>query len=199
MGQWEDGKQLLLLFDRKCPILCALMDTRQTNSFYYFRPNRDFVLGSQVRGGSIRMNFSLIGRGIKNFSVFCSNADHTSSGLWGLTFLPCKRGRQKFHMKKWFPLLKHSTHLQIGVTERIFQNLGPNTHLMSGGKWREKKSTVFGQTGNWSPVVSVNRKIIKKVFHFFAKTVFNSSVVKWGANNLFSDFFPNALLIRSGE
>lgn len=59
--------------------LCAY-GYKAENSFCYFRPNRDFVLGSQVRGGSIRMNFSLIGRGIKNFSVFCSNADHTSSG-----------------------------------------------------------------------------------------------------------------------
>ena len=177
MGQWEDGKQRLLLFDRKYPILCALMDTRQKNSFCYFRPNRDFVLGSQVRGGSIRMNFSLIGREIKNFSVFCSNADHTSSGLWGLTFLPCKRGRQIFHMKKRFPLLKHSTHLQIGVTERIFQNLEPNTHLMSGGKWRKEISKILGQTGIWPPVVNGRRNFSKKC----------------------SEFFPNALLIRSGE
>lgn len=139
MGQWEDGKQLLLLFDRKCPILCALMDTRQKNSFCYFRPNRDFVLGSQVRGGSIRMNFSLIGRGIKNFSVFCSNADHTSSGLWGLTFLPCKRGRQIFHMKKRFPLLKHSTHLQIGVAERIFK-IWDQTHISCPVVSEERKN-----------------------------------------------------------
>ena len=98
MGQWEDGKQLLLLFDRKCPILCAPMATRQKNFFCYFRPNREFILGSQVRGGSIRMNFSLIARG-KNFSFSVQTLTTSPVGSGGWHFSHVNEGGKNFIWK----------------------------------------------------------------------------------------------------
>lgn len=58
-GSMRGMKTASTPFDRKCPI----RSIAEKNS-----------------EGAISAAFSLIGRGINDFSVFCSNADHASSG-----------------------------------------------------------------------------------------------------------------------
>lgn len=139
----------------------------------------------------------------------------------GLTFLPCKwrrkiarkvdhlcisppvvSGNRKFFQKSFRFFCPNALLMSIGKCKEIVPEFFVKTLLPSSKRRRGKKiSKVFGQTGNWSPVVSGNRKNFKKALRFFAKTALNSSVVKCEEKffKKCSDFFPTAFLIRSGE
>ena len=74
--------------------------------------------------GAIQMDFSHIGRGMTKIFDFFSQTPLSCPVVSEGWRLPCKRWQQKFHIKIWISSSKRTAHLQRGVKERNFQELG---------------------------------------------------------------------------
>lgn len=103
----------------------------------------------------------------------------------GWHFPQVSEGSRKF-------ILKYEFHWKSGIHIRSdkwgynsSKNWGPNTHLMSGGKWgREKSCCIFGQTENESSVDKCKGLTFPACTEIFAKS--------------FEIFRPNAPFMSSG-